>query len=239
MSRGRLASAFDRSGAVQRPPYRRLLREAWAHVTYFPAPPDPASLPQGGGHVVLVVPPFLNGDRATVTLRRFLERCGYRSYGWTMGVNIGPTPRAAEGLRARVARLRAIEGGPVSLVGISLGGVLARDVAYDLPDHIRHVITVASPFRLPTASTIEPLIHLCARFASPAIDVARLSSPLPVPATAFYSREDGLVAWDSCRGGDGRCIDIEIGGPHLTIRRNPALLRALAEALAPVRRPSP
>ncbi|HXA69788.1 MAG TPA: hypothetical protein VNW24_05015, partial [Stellaceae bacterium] len=67
-------------------------------------------------------------------------------------------------LRRRLKELRRLEGGPISVIGVSLGGLLARDLACDHAKDIRKVITLVSPFRLPTASTIEPLVHLCARF---------------------------------------------------------------------------
>ncbi len=228
----RLNGIFDRTDVVRRPPYHRLWRETWSLLFDHPAAPDPADLPRGGGRVVLVVPPFLTTDIVTRSLRQFLGRCGYRALGWGLGVNWGPTRHALDGLRRRLRELRALEGGPISLIGVSLGGLLVRDLAYDSPGDIRHVITLASPFRLPTASTIEPLVRLCAPFYAPDIDRARLSLPLPVPATAIFTREDGLVAWESCRSDEAGCDSIEVSGPHMTTGRDPDVLRIIARRLA-------
>ena len=223
---------FDRSGIVPRPPYHRLWREARSLFTYRPPAPDSASLPPGDGHVVLVVPAFLTTDAVTRSLRRFLARCGYRPFGWELGVNWGPTAYALDGLRRRLRQLRAIEGGPIGLVGVSLGGLLARDLAYDHAADIRHVVTLVSPYRLPTASTIEPLVRLAARFYSLDIDIERLASPLPVPSTSVFTRDDGIVAWQSCFDDGATCEAVEVSGSHLTICRNPAALRVVAERLA-------
>ncbi len=223
---------FDRTRTVRRPPYRWLARELWSRAFRYPPAPDPAGLPCGNGHVVLVVPAFLTTDMVTRQLRQFLERCGYRVFGWGLGVNWGPTPRALAGLRRRVHELAQLEGGPISVVGVSLGGVLARDMAHDRPQHIRHVITLVSPFRLPTASTIEPLVHLFAPFYSRDFAYARVAAPLPVCSTAVFSREDGVVAWESCTSDDARCLSVEVGGPHMTICRNPDALRTVAQRLA-------
>jgi hypothetical protein len=114
---------------------------------------------------------------------------------------------------------------------VSLGGVLARDLAHRCPDDVRQVITIASPFHLPTATVLEPVIHLCARCYPPAIDVARLASPLPVPAAAIYTREDGIVAWESCRSDDCDCPAIEVGGSHFAVCRNPDVFRAVVQQL--------
>src|SRR5262249_44726444 len=76
-----------------------------------------------------------------------------------------------------------------------------------------------------------PLIWLTACFYRPALDVARLATPLPVPSTAIFTRDDGVVAWQSCRRDDARCESVEVGGPHLSLGRNPDVLRAVAARL--------
>jgi pimeloyl-ACP methyl ester carboxylesterase len=229
----RLDGIFDRTGRLRRPAYRRLWSELWSLLFHYPRPPDSVGFAHGTGHVVLIVPAALTGDFATQPLRQFLGRCGYRAHGWSLGINWGPTPRLLAGLRRRLRELRNIEGGPVSVVGVSLGGLLARDLAHDCAEDIRQVITLASPFRLPTATTIEPLFHLCALFYAPNLDPERLAGPLPVASTAFFTRDDGIVAWESCKGDDATCRSVEVGGPHVTICRNPEVLKLLAETLAP------
>lgn len=224
------ADIFDADPA-RRPGYRRLAPELWSLFTYRPAAPPPESLPNGRGLPVLVVPAFLTGDGFTGRLRAFLTRCGFRAFGWGLGVNWGPTPRLLDGLDRRLADIRQ-DYGPVALVGISLGGVLARNLAYERPDDICHVVTVASPFRLPTASNLAPLIRLCALRYSPAIHPARLRFPLPVPATAFYTRSDGIVAWDSCYDANSDDVSVEMQGAHLTLCSNPETLRVLVQRLA-------
>jgi pimeloyl-ACP methyl ester carboxylesterase len=209
-----------------------LWREAWSLLSYFPAPPDVSRLPRGHGRVVLVVPAFLTTDAVSAPLRRFLTQCGYRAVGWSLGVNWGPTPRLLAGLRARLSELSGAAGGPIGVIGVSLGGVLARDLAHDRPGDISQLITLASPCRLPTASTLEPLFRLLARCYSPSIDLARFAAPLRVPTTAIYTRDDGIVAWESCCEQSAGGSAIEVSGAHLTICRNPAVLRALAQCLA-------
>ena len=222
---------FDRTGAVRRPALSALLREVVSDLTYFPAAPDRTGIADGRGHVVLLIPAFLTNDLATRHLRRFLQDCGYRSFGWGLGPNWGPTPRLVAGLRRRLVALRELAGEPVSVIGLSLGGILARDLAYDFPDDVRHVITLASPFNLPTASMLEPLVRLTALFYRPALDIGRLATPLPVASTAFFTRDDGVVAWETCRGADPTCTNVEVASSHLSICRNPEVLRAVAMRL--------
>jgi pimeloyl-ACP methyl ester carboxylesterase len=226
-----LYDAFDRTGRVRRPPYRWLLREAYAGLTYRPPLPDCSDLPPGRDRVVLLIPAFLTTDAVTRWLRLFLQRCGYRPFGWELGLNVGPTPRLMAGLRKRLAELRALADDRVSLVGVSLGGLMARDLAFDHPSDVRDVITLASPYNLPTATTIEPLVRIVGSFYDPAIDIDRLASPLPMRSTAMFTRDDGLVAWESCRREEENCSIVEFAGPHLTVCRNPDVLRAVAASL--------
>ncbi len=229
---GGLNDAFDRTGRVRRPPYCWLLREAYAGLTYRPPLPDHSDLPPGQNRVVLLIPAFLTTDRVTRWLRLFLQRCGYRPFGWELGLNVGPTPRLMAALRKRLAELRTLANDRISLVGVSLGGLMARDLAYDHPDDVRNVIVLASPYNLPTASTIELLVRLVGSFYEPDIDIDRLASPLPMRSTAIFTRDDGLVAWESCRREEENCSLVEFVGPHLTVCRNPDVLRAVAASLA-------
>jgi pimeloyl-ACP methyl ester carboxylesterase len=226
----KFAELFDPT-AARRPSYGRLWREAWSLLTCFPPAPDP--MPVGRGHVVLVIPAFLTTDAVTAPLRRHLERCDYRVFGWGLGINWGPTPRLCAGLRARLTELVRLAGGKVSVVGVSLGGLLARDLAHDRTAHIRNLVTLAAACRLPTASTIAPLFRLTLPFYAPAIDIARLSQPLPVPTMTIYTSDDGIVAWENCRDEVGAAVDV--GGAHLAICRNPAALDAVARWLQPER----
>lgn len=215
---------------LRRPPYLRLLAEAWSLAAYRPAPPPAAALPHGSGRTVLVIPAFLTGDISTQSLRAFLQGCGFRPFGWGLGVNWGPTPRILAGLERQFDGLAA--NGPIAVVGVSLGGILARNLAYDRPGSVSHVVTVASPFRLPAATTIGPLVRLCARSYSPDVNLPRLRLPLPVPSTMICTRDDGIVDPDSCWTGQDGGHAVHVDGPHLTVCRNPDTLRAIVAALA-------
>jgi pimeloyl-ACP methyl ester carboxylesterase len=228
-----LSGVFGHRPDRTRPRYRQLLAELGAAFGPTPPMPDPREMPPGNGHVVFVVPAFLVGDAFTWPLRRFLDRCGYATYGWELGINWGPTAALMEGLRRRFRALRASSDGPISVIGVSLGGLLARDLAYDFPDDIRQVITLASPFNLPTLSTLAPVVRLCAPFYTSEVDIARLAEPLPVPASSLYTIEDAVVAWESCFCTRDEAA-IDVGGAHILICRNPTALGAVAQRLAAV-----
>jgi pimeloyl-ACP methyl ester carboxylesterase len=123
----------------------------------------------------------------------------------------------------------------VTLIGHSLGGVIARELAKQHPDQVRQLILLASPIHLPTASPLEPVYRLLSRWyrADAVGTIEQMNAPPPLPVTALYTRSDGIVAWQSCREveGDDR-ESIEVCGPHGTMVRNPAAWRIIADRLA-------
>lgn len=229
---GKLDGVFDRSGRVFRPPRRWLIREFASIVTAHGPWAEPVRVDPARGETVLVIPPFLTPDLLMAPFRGALAQCGHRAEGWGLGPNFGPTPRLLAGLRRKLQAMADRRGGPVAVIGVSLGGLMARDLAHDLPDHIRQVITIASPFRLPTAANIEPLFHLVAHRYVDGFDFPRLQRPLAMPSLAIYSREDGIVSWESCVSDEPLGANVEVSGRHMVICQYPEVIRAVTERLA-------
>jgi pimeloyl-ACP methyl ester carboxylesterase len=221
-----------------RPPVQRLWREAVSAATPMPRQVILAAAraaPAGDGHPVLLVPGFLRGEAYMRPLQRFLRARGYAVYGWRLGVNVGPTERALDGLERRLLEIVVREGRPASLIGHSLGGAFAREIAKQHPELVRQLIVLASPIRLPTASQLEPIYRMLARWHSPNSQslYARLNEPPAVPVTALHTRSDGIVAWQSCLESLGpRRENIEVKGPHSTMARSLAAWRIIADRLA-------
>ena len=204
------------------------------------AAPALAMAPRGDGHPVLVLPGFIASDTSTAVLRRYLSKLGYDAHAWELGRNLGPKAIGLEGEKL-VARLRAIHeatGQKVSLVGWSLGGIMARIVARRAPDAVRQVITLGSPFAgSPKATNVwrayEYLTGHHIEGDSAKSQLAEAASPPPVPSTAIYTREDGVVAWQICMEQAGPETDnIEVHGSHCGLGVNPAVLYAVADRLA-------
>ncbi len=203
------------------------------------AAPWLATAPRGDGHGVLVLPGLLASDTSTLPLRGYLRWLGYDVRGWDLGRNRGPTEEVLAGLpRALLAHARRT-GRPVSLVGWSLGGVYARELARRNAKHVRRVITLGSPFALtdpPRQSRVhgpyQRLSHLHA-------DGARLPSfeqrarPIGVPSTSVFSRLDGIVSWPTCLEPETeRHQNVEVRCSHLGFGVDPATLWLIADQLA-------
>jgi pimeloyl-ACP methyl ester carboxylesterase len=210
--------------------------EYGAMLTSYPAL---RMAPHGDGHPVLVLPGLGGGDRSTRPLRSYLDELGYSSYGWGLGVNFGPTDKVLDRLPERLADLGGHHDEPVSLIGWSLGGIYARELARREPAAVRQVITLGSPFNQAQqrATHATRVYDALGRFHSPRLSdevpagVERL--PLPVPATSIFTRTDGVVAWQSCiQEPDGRHENVEVWGSHVGLGVNPAVLFVIADRLA-------
>ena len=204
-----------------------------ANATVRPMPCAAEELPRGDGHTVLLLPGFLAGDWTMSRLRIFLARLGYRVEQAGIAFNPGPTAGTIARLEAALLRLSA-ETGPIDLVGQSLGGVLARELARRHPRHIRRVVTLCTPIHFPVTTPLAPFAHVFAPFHD-AEWVARsgdLALPPSVPVTAIYSREDGIVDWQQCLQEESPgCHNVRVSGAHSTVGSNPEAQIAVAKAL--------
>jgi pimeloyl-ACP methyl ester carboxylesterase len=203
---------------------------------YLAARPLAPSLPRGDGHTVLVLPGLLADDYSTGALRGVLRRLGYDVHGWGLGRNIGPTAECVNGIRDKVAKLADNNSRPISVIGWSLGGIFARDLARRSPESVRQVITLGSPFRLARFSqtraskVFDRFSHLHVEHRTLPLEPA---APMPVPATSIYSHFDGIVHWQTCLDTPSDiCENIAVMASHLGLGHHPASIWAIADRLA-------
>lgn len=189
--------------------------------------------PRGDGHPVMVFPGMGASDISTITLRTFLANKGYRVYGWDHGRNYG-SETLLETLRHRLSTIRQTHAAKVSLVGWSLGGIYARELAKLAPDDVRCVITLGSPFRGPSkASNVWRMYELFSGTKVQDETDPRFAVTPPVPTTAIFSRSDGIVAWQSCiEKPKAKVESIEVVGSHVGLGHNALSLYAIADRLA-------
>jgi len=197
-------------------------------------PPFPIDAVRGRGEAVIIMPGFCSPNISTSRLRQFLSHQGFSPEPWELGVNIGPTPLTMSGLTTQL-KSRATERGPLALVGISLGGVIAREMAKRHPELVTRVITLASPIRLPVPTPLAPLAQLCSLLweESARASFDRVVEPPPVPVTAVITTDDGLVDWRSCLPPSAPNVEVvHVRGAHCTIASNPDVQRIVVARLA-------
>ena len=191
--------------------------------------------PRGDGHPVLVLPGLLASDTSTQLLRAYLTDRGYAAHGWGLGRNLGLKPGLESKMLERLRELHGEHGRKVSVVGWSLGGVYAREIASAMPEAVRSVITLGSPIRGNPKSTNAWRVYQWASGQSvdgPGARRLREAAP-PVPTTSIYSRSDGIVAWQtSVERTTAATESIEVIGSHCGLGVNAAALYAIADRLA-------
>ena len=191
---------------------------------------------RGDRHPVLVMPGFTAGDQSTIALRSLIRSWGFWAHGWHLGSNVGPTPEILAGLSDRLDSLYRRHGQKVSLVGWSLGGLFARDLARRFPEKVRQVITLGSPIQLTpddrsNASAIAD--RLLPTFDPRWGEVPDYKKgPLAVPSTSIYTRTDGIVRWQLCLDiADERHDNVEVRASHVGLGYNPTVLLVVADRL--------
>ncbi|TWJ09604.1 alpha/beta fold hydrolase [Altererythrobacter ishigakiensis] len=237
-----LAAVEEELDHIARPPSRfwalaegRAMFELGA---FYLTRPFLSQLPKGDGHTVKVLPGFMATNNSTAPMRRLLQDLGYDAHGWDSGRNVRVDNALIERLEAQLQRLNDDSGQKVSLVGWSLGGVLARELAKLHPDRVRLVISLGSPisddrghtnarrlFELLNGREPEPLRD--GRFQG-------LDEAPPVPTTSILTKTDGVVHWRGSVQKPTRTPseNIEVYASHLGLGVNPSVMIAIADRLA-------
>lgn len=194
-----------------------------------------ALAPKGRGRRVLVLPGFTAGDISTAPLRAALRLLGHRPSGWGLGINVGADDETVRQLLRLLAKLNRQNGGPIDIVGWSLGGVIGRLLAIHHPDQVRQVVSLGSPLRVedPEAN-LSDRVRRIAQMAG--IQRGRRPhdlSQVPVPSTSIWSRHDAVVAAITCIQREGPTAEnVEVRGAHIGLGHNPTVVWAVADRLA-------
>jgi pimeloyl-ACP methyl ester carboxylesterase len=232
--------------AVRVPIWReaRLLAE-WLRLRISPVLAG-QDVPRGNGAAVVTIPGFLCSDLYTGCLTNWLARIGYRAYPSGIERNNDCLETALRRVRATIATAAEETGGPVHLIGHSLGGILARIATIQQPALVASVITLASPFRgvrahpyilwlgqrVQTRVQSEAAPHCFTGFcACPSVTALQASWPASVPTCAIYTKADGIVDWRACLN-DDPAQNVEVSGTHVGLVFNVEAYRLIAAQLA-------
>ncbi|HEX3138597.1 MAG TPA: alpha/beta hydrolase [Rhizobacter sp.] len=201
---------------------------------------DRGDLPEGDGHPVIIFPGLASDQRSLLPLRTCCEALGYAVYDWEQGFNTGPQGDIDEWLHNLAEHVRGVaslHGRRVSLVGWSLGGIYAREIAKMRPPLVRQVVTLGTPFSSTGRETNVGWLYRLVNGSVPFVDdqlAQRLRTTPPVPTTSIYSRSDGVVAWQTCLvdGSTSESENVEVDGSHIGLPWNPQVLRIVADRLS-------
>ncbi len=191
----------------------------------------------GDGHPVLILPGFLGSDFSTIPLRSFIHKLGHKVYGWGAGRNYANT-NYVDLLIEKVERIYKRHQEPITIVGWSLGGIYARQIAKHNPDIIRQIIVMGSPFKgLTEPNNLNWMYELLkkSKIVTEELDEelkADIPKPAPVPTTAIFTKEDGVVPWELClEEQDNWHQNVQVRGSHLGLGVNPLVLEIIEDRL--------
>ena len=214
------------------------VRAAFEFCSVLPSWPALMSAPVGDGHPVMVLPGLSTSDASTLPMRGYLQNLGYKMSGWNQSYNFGMRAGVLERAKQHVMEECEAYGEKVSLIGWSLGGIMAREIAKDLPDHVRGVITMGSPFAGTRSSTNAYRVYEITSERSVHTDMEEydLPSAPPMPTTSIFSRTDGIVSWRSsvqepCKN-NPNTENVEVLASHLGLPLSPLVWWAVADRLA-------
>ena len=194
-------------------------------------------LPKGDGHPVLVLPGFMASDASTKPMRGLLDDLGYAAHGWGLGRNVRIDAAREMEMNDVLSRIADQAGRKVSIVGWSLGGVFAREIAKANPDKVRSVISLGSPITNDRSATNASRLfeYLNGKEPEP-VRAGRyrdLETAPPVPTTSILTKSDGIVAWrGSVQKAGPQTENIEVLASHCGLGVNPAVMVAIADRLA-------
>ncbi len=194
-------------------------------------------LPRGHGQPVVVIPGFKISDRATIILRKFLTLLGYKVHGWGLGINHGHVKSLHEQLVAQIKKRYREYGEPIRLIGWSLGGYLAREVARDFPKGVHSVVSMGSPLIGGAKYTFAARIYQRRGIdldAEEKMIAGRNAIPIKAPLLVIYSKEDGVVSWQACLDTNKKhkVSLLEVKSSHLGLGFHFDVYQAIAQFIA-------
>jgi alpha/beta superfamily hydrolase len=189
------------------------------------------------GHPVMILPGFMSTKASTKMLREHVAKLGYPVYDWGMGRNYGKMEYMAM-LVERLEKIKAKHGAKVSVIGWSLGGVFAREIAKARPDLIRQVVTLGAPFQDITHPNNVSWIYTLISGGKKVEDtdwalLENMPNPAPVPTTAIYTKEDGIVPWQVCMEmqEDALHQNVQVRGSHFGLGVNSSVFWIISDRL--------
>ena len=206
-------------------------------AAFYAMRPMLSMLPRGDGHGVLVLPGFMASDSSTRPLRSLLTDLGYEVDGWNLGRNVRVDNARIEAMLQCVKSLYERTGGKISIVGWSLGGVFARELAKMVPELVRDVISLGSPISDDRNHTNARKLfeYLNGSEPEPMQDgnFMNLAEAPPVPTTSILTKTDGVVHWRGSVQAEGEQTEnIEVYASHCGMGANPSVAYVIADRLA-------
>ena len=224
----------------ERPSLLSNIRELGTPIEFLKFPfktPELVTAPRGDGRKIVLLPGFTSPEMALLPLATYLKFLGYDASTWGLGINGGDVDRLTEEFGERVLEMVETSSQPVTLIGWSLGGVIARETARLYGDAVREIITMGTPLiGGPKYTAVGQLYAMREGLDLDEFerDVhARNSVGLSQPLTVIYSKSDGVVGWQAAQDVyNSQARHVEVRSTHMALGANAKVWRIIADTLA-------
>ncbi|MEM9571944.1 MAG: alpha/beta hydrolase [Pseudomonadota bacterium] len=224
----------------ERPSLLSSLREMGTPLEFLKFPlhtPALATAPRGDGRKVVLLPGFTAPEFSMRPLSLYLKYLGYDATTWGMGVNSGEVDHLTQEFGRKIEDMAERSSAPVTLIGWSLGGVIARESARLFSDSVREVITMGTPLiGGPKYTSVGKFYAIKEGLDMDAFELevhARNSIGLSQPLTVIYSKSDGIVGWQAARDVyNDQARNIEVRSTHFAMGGHPKIWKIIADTLA-------
>ncbi|MEL6826792.1 MAG: alpha/beta hydrolase [Pseudomonadota bacterium] len=226
----------------ERPSLLSTLREFGTPLEFLKFPwmtPALARAPRGDGRKIVLLPGFTAPELSMQPLALYLKYLGYDASTWGLGINGGQVDALTQEFGLKVEAMADTSGAPVTLIGWSLGGVIARETARLFSDSVREVITMGTPLiGGPKYTSVGKLYAIKEGMDMDAFEQEvheRNSIGLSQPLTVIYSKSDGVVGWQAARDVyNDQARNIEVRSTHFAFGANATVWKIVADTLAGV-----
>jgi esterase/lipase len=224
----------------ERPSLLSNLREFGTPLEFLKFPfktPDLLTAPRGDGRKIVLLPGFTLPEMALLPLATYLKYLGYDASTWGLGINGGDVDDLTERFSARVTKMVETSSQPVTLIGWSLGGVIARETARLNSEAVREIITMGTPLiGGPKYTAVGQLYALREGLDLDEFELEvhdRNAVGLSQPLTVIFSKSDGVVGWKAAQDVyNPQARHVEVRSTHMALGANAKVWRIIADTLA-------
>ena len=226
----------------ERPSLLSTFRELGTPLEFLKFPwmtPGLARAPRGDGRKIVLLPGFTAPEASMQPLALYLKYLGYDAATWGLGINGGQVDALTQEFGQKIKDMADASSAPVTLIGWSLGGIIARETARLFSESVREVITLGTPLiGGPKYTSIGKLYAIKEGMDMDAFEQevhARNSIGLSQPLTVIYSKSDGIVGWQAARDVyNDQARNIEVRSTHFAFGANATVWKIIADTLAGV-----
>ncbi|MEM9821319.1 MAG: alpha/beta hydrolase [Bacteroidota bacterium] len=188
---------------------------------------------RGQGQRIILIPGWKSHETVMYPIKKYLAFLGYAPEYWGLGINHGNIERYRDTMVEQLMAQNSEE--QVTLIGWSLGGLVAREIAREIPNKVSSVITYGTPVIGGPRYTIGNNFYRESEIEAIIEQLEELdrTNPIKVPMSIIFTKKDSFVAWPACLDKTSKNVKhYEVDSTHLSLGIDPQVWKIVARHLA-------